>query len=256
MSALRCVVVDDEPLARSRLTRMLSEITAAPCEVVAQASNAVEAMTALTRYAPDVVFLDIQMPGISGIELAQRLRADADLTAVVFVTAHPEHAVRAFELHAADYLTKPVNTQRLLDCVQRLVGARALAPAPPLVVEDADVIVVQGHQRVVRLALADVLVLRADLKYVSAVTLGAEHVLTQTLAELEEGWPQLFLRVHRSALVSRRALLCLRRATSIEPHGADAAERWEVQLNGVRDAIAVSRRQLPAVRDALHAVGR
>ncbi len=260
MTSLRCLVVDDEPLARSRLSRMLGEVGVCRCEVVAQAANAVDAMSALLHHVPDVVFLDIQMPGVSGIELAKRLREQGSQTAVVFVTAHHDHAVDAFAVRATDYLTKPVNTQRLLDCVERLLAAKvvladAQKPASR-VADDTDAVIVQGHQRVFRLALADVLVLKADLKYVTAITASGEHVLSQSLTEMEDGWPHLFLRVHRGALVARRALAGLRRSTAADASGANGAEGWEVQIDGFEESILVSRRQLAAVKDALSGLGR
>ena len=118
MTPLKVIVVDDEQLARDELCYQLEQMTA--IEIVAQASNGFEALSAVERFEPDVLFLDIQMPGLGGFEVARRLLdRDDDAPAVVFVTAFDQHAIEAFEVNAVDYLLKPVESSRLDQALQR-----------------------------------------------------------------------------------------------------------------------------------------
>jgi two-component system, LytTR family, response regulator AlgR len=251
MSTLRCLIVDDEALARSRLNRMLTEADM-PCQVVASAADATQAMAALAHHEIDVVFLDIQMPGMNGLALAQHMAALAAPPLVVFVSAHAEHALQAFELHAVDYLKKPVTTARLHRCLQQLkqrLLPRQAPPQTPASLSNTDpYVLVQDSRRSTRLDLRDVLLLRAELKYVSAFTTDTEHVLNQSLAEIEQQHPQLFVRTHRNTLVRSNAL------KSLERLGSEEAEAWVVHVTGYAEAVPVSRRQLPLVRASLRAL--
>ena len=123
--ALKVLIVDDEALARSRLRTLLGECTEPRADVVGEASNAVQAMEQIQRMNCDLVMLDIHMPGVDGIALASTLRQMAAPPAIVFVTAHAEHAVHAFELEAIDYLTKPVRRERLQQALQKVVRLRS-----------------------------------------------------------------------------------------------------------------------------------
>jgi two-component system response regulator AlgR len=163
--------------------------------------------------------------------------------AVVFVTAHAEHAVAAFELEAVDYLTKPVRRERLqaaLQKVQRGVLARGEAPAAP------ETLLIHDRGRTERVPIDEVLYFKAELKYVTVRTSARSYILDASLSELEERHAAHFLRVHRNALVARRALRALERHDDPEE-----GEGWAVRLTGVEDVVAVSRRQLGAVREAL-----
>ena len=117
MTPLRVIVVDDEQLAREELCYQLDRLV--DVEMVAQAGNGLEALTAIDRHGPDLVFLDVQMPGLTGFEVARRLLDDDDPPAVVFVTAYDQHAIEAFEVNAVDYLLKPVEPGRLEQAVHR-----------------------------------------------------------------------------------------------------------------------------------------
>src|SRR6267142_2129521 len=114
---LRAVLVDDEQLARDELGYLLGQIGGV--EVIGQAGNGVEALTTIERLQPDVVFLDVQMPGLTGFEVARRLVGTRSLTQIVFVTAYDQHAIEAFEVNAVDYLLKPVDQSRLEVAVER-----------------------------------------------------------------------------------------------------------------------------------------
>ena len=242
---LQVLVVDDEALARARLRTLLADGTAPAAQVGGEAANATQAMELLRRQPFDAVLLDIRMPGADGLALAQAMRMLEQPPAVIFVTAHAEHAVEAFELEAADYLTKPVRLERLQVALQKVeraaVAARGAQPdvAP-------DVLVIQDRGRTERVPLPEVLYFKAELKYVTVRTAARSYILDASLSDLEEKYPMQFMRIHRNALVARHAVRAL------EKHDdPDEGEVWAVRLNGIDELLAVSRRQLTAVRDAL-----
>jgi two-component system response regulator AlgR len=244
MSDLRVLIVDDEPLARRRLAMLLGEVSEPRCTVAGEATNAAEALAWLDRHPGcDVLLLDIQMPGASGTELAERLRTRADAPAVVFVTAHAQHALQAFDLDATDYLTKPVRRERLQAALAKVAQRRAPPPAVP----NRPTLVVSDRGRVVRVPIDEVLYLKAELKYVTLRTAAQSWLLDDALTELEQRLPAGdFLRVHRNALVARRAVRAL------EKRAADGDdEGWAVQVGATGEWLAVSRRQVSAVREAL-----
>ncbi len=244
-SPLKVLIVDDEALARARLRTLLADCRAPAASVEAEAADAVQAMQCLQRQAFDVALIDIHMPGADGLALARALRSLALPPAVVFVTAHAEHALQAFELEAADYLTKPVRLERLqaaLQKVQKLLQAeRALLPQAT-----DEVLIVQERGRTERVPLAEVLYLKAELKYLTLRTATRSYILEGSLSEMEARYPQRLLRIHRNALVARSAVRALERQND-GPEG----EAWAVRLNGLADSLPVSRRQLAAVRELL-----
>ncbi|MES2957902.1 MAG: LytTR family DNA-binding domain-containing protein [Pseudomonadota bacterium] len=253
--ALRVLIVDDEALARTRLATLVAECAEPRCSVTGQCANAQHARQWLGEHEADVILLDIQMPGQLGTAFAAELKRLARPPAVVFVTAHGEHALAAFDLDAVDYLTKPVKRERLAAALERAarrmpareVGASAQEP----------VLVVSERGRVARIPLAEVLYLKAELKYVTLRTAGRSWVLDDSLTELEQRLGERFLRVHRNALVARDAVRLLERRRMAE-HDDDAAGNeigWAVQVAPVAEWLAVSRRQLGAVREALAASG-
>ena len=242
---LKVLIVDDEALARSRLRTLLGDCSGPQASVAAEAVHAVEAVQALQRESFDLVLLDIHMPGADGVTLAQTIVQLPNPPAVVFVTAHPEHAVQAFELEAVDYLTKPVRLERLqqaLQKVERLVQAnRTLQPDLP-----QEILLIQDRGRTERVPLSEVLYLKAELKYITVRTATRSYILDGSLNELEEHYSQQFMRVHRNALVARRAVRALEK--HFDP---EEGEGWAVRLNGIDELLAVSRRQLSAVREAI-----
>lgn len=242
---LKVLLVDDEPLARSRLRTLLGECDSPAVGVGGEAGTAAAAMELLGRQLFDAVLLDIHMPGADGLALAQALRALPQPPVVVFVTAHAEHALEAFELDAVDYLTKPVRRERLqvaLQKVERLVKSRGGGTAAGVL----DVLLIQDRGRTERVPLAEVLYFKAELKYITVRTSGRSYILDGSLSELEERHAAYFLRVHRNALVARRAVRALEKH-----YDAEEGEGWAVRLNGVDELLAVSRRQLSAVREAI-----
>ena len=242
---LQVLVVDDETLARERLRTLLGDCTAPAANVGGEAANATQAMELLRRQPFDAVLLDIRMPGADGLALAQAMRLLEQPPAVIFVTAHAEHAVEAFELEATDYLTKPVRLERLQVALQK-VERSAIAARGALPELAPDVLVIQDRGRTDRVPLPEVLYFQAELKYVTVRTAARSYILDASLSELEEKYATQFMRVHRNALVARHAVRALERHDDPEE-----GEVWAVRLNGIDELLAVSRRQLSAVREAL-----
>jgi two-component system response regulator AlgR len=252
MAPLKVVLVDDESLARVRLRSMLQDCVDPASEVIGEAGDADEALALLRTRPCDLLLLDIGLPGLDGMQLVASLRGVPDPPSVVFVTAHAEHALRAFELDAADYLTKPVSRERLRSALQRVAQRRRAAEAPAAAADAARVLVVHDRGRVLRLPLADVLYLKAELKYVTLRTPAHSYVLDDPLSDLEQRLGEGFLRVHRNALVARSAVRALQRRRGDGSGGDEGhAEHWAVQLAPTGEWLAVSRRQLAAVREAL-----
>lgn len=252
----RVLVVDDEALARERLRDLLGRLGLAV--EVGEASEARAAYARLISEAWDVLLLDVQMPGMDGLGLAELLRGRPHAPAVVFVTAHAGHALRAFELDAVDYLTKPVRLERLrqaLDKALRWRGAAAeaaagaAAPAPGGI---GTCLVIHDRGRTERVPIEEVVYLKAELKYVTVRTRDRSHIYDGSLHEFERAQPERWLRIHRNALVARDRVRALERVH--ERTGDSAGEPfdgWVVRLEGVGERLQVSRRQLAAVREAL-----
>lgn len=239
---IRVLVVDDESLARSRLKTLLGDCSQPGAQVVGEAANAVQAVDFLQHHAVDAVLLDIHMPGADGLMLAQALRQLPQPPAVVFVTAHAEHAVQAFELEALDYLTKPVRLERLQAALQKIARVTQLAPQASAV-ELEEVLVIQERGGAERVPVAQVLYLKAELKYITVRTVSRSYLLEGALSELETRYASRFMRIHRNALVARRAVRALEKH-----HDPEEGEGWAVRLDGVEEVLFVSRRQLAAVR--------
>jgi len=283
---LRVLIVDDEELARLRLRALVGDCIDPMSTVVGEAGNAAQALVWLATNECDVLLLDVRMPGRDGMQLAEELRQRAQPPAVVFVTAHAEYALRAFDLDAVDYLTKPVRRERLQAALQRVAQRLALQPAAPGASEPnepeaAPVIVVSDRGRIVRVPVAEVLYLKAELKYVTLRTAAHTYVLDDSLGDLEQRLmhpqAQRFIRVHRNALVAHKAVRALERralahadstSTSTSTNTSDsdsdtdtdsaereAGETWAVRVAPVDEWLAVSRRQVAAVREALAAGG-
>lgn len=250
---MHILIVDDEALARARLRTLLADCQAQqpqPRYTVAEAAHAAEALALLqspSGRAVDAVLLDIHMPGQDGLALAHALRALAQPPAIVFVTAHADHAVSAFELDAVDYLTKPVRLQRLQQALAKAQRASGQATSTPLAAPDnGETLLIQERGRTERVPLAEVLFLRAEQKYVTVRTATRSFIVDDALSELEARHAAHFLRVHRSTLVARRAMRALERH-----YDADEGEGWAVRLQGLTELLPVSRRQVAAVREAL-----
>jgi two-component system LytT family response regulator len=218
LSALRVVVVDDEPLARRRLVRLLKGEGA---DVVATCANGREAVEVIPQLAPDLVFLDVQMPDADGFEVIGQIGAER-MPAVIFVTAYDQYAIRAFEVHALDYLLKPFDRVRLADALRRARprpaapaddGAlderlRALVeqmrtPAPVAAPEHLEWLMVRTRDKVQVVRAPEIAWIEADGNYVRLHTAGGAYLIREKIGTLEERLdPAVFVRIHRSYVVN------------------------------------------------------
>lgn len=250
---MRIFIADDEAPARERLKELLGDIAAEiPSSVVGEARNGLEALEALPTSGADVVLLDIQMPGMAGLELARHLSGLERPPAVVFITAHDRHAVEAFELNALDYLLKPVRAERLAAALRK---AAASGPVPREQLARAaqgarKYLSVVERSRIVLVPVRDILFLRAEQKYVTVRTREREHLLEESLIALEREFcaaecAHPFVRIHRNCLVARAAIRGFERAT-----GGEEAH-WQVVIDGLAERLPVSRRQWPQVREQI-----
>ena len=244
---VRVFIADDEPLARERLRELLADIAAeVPTQVVGEAGHGLEALERVPQSGAQVLLLDIQMPGMDGLELARHLASLEQSPAVVFVTAHDRHAVEAFELNALDYLLKPVRAERLASAIRKAAGAAGpgreqLARAAERAREYLSIV---ERNRIVLVPIREIVFLRAEQKYVTLRTREREHLIEEALVGLEREFGDRFVRIHRNCLVARAAIRGFERAT--DP-GDEA--HWLVVLDGVQERLPVSRRQWPGLRE-------
>lgn len=240
---MKIVIVDDEAPARARLRRLIEEI--AGHEVVGEAANGSEALLQAEQQHPDVLLLDIRMPGIDGLEAARHLAALENPPAVVFTTAYGDHALDAFSAHAIDYLLKPIRKERLEEALSRV---RKLNRAQRAVLAGGNTPSARSHicARVrgdlQLVPLDDVRYFLADQKYVTVRHGGGALLIEESLKSLEQEFGSRFVRVHRNALVALAHVSALTR---------DAQGLVRVQLRGVPEALEVSRRHLRALRKTL-----
>lgn len=246
MNPLRVVVVDDEPAARSYLVRLLARHS--DFQVVAEAAHGREAVERLEALPADVLFLDVQMPGLDGFEVLQLVEPAQVPPVVVFVTAYDAHALKAFEARALDYLLKPFDEERFDDCLARIrahwsgVGATGLkarlAEAMPSLraAGPMERITVKLRERILVLPVEDVDWVGAEDNYVRIHARGEGFLLRESLTSLEGRLdPRRFVRIHRSTLVN------LSRITTLEPllHG-----EFRVNLS-TGEHLVLSRRHRP-----------
>lgn len=232
---LKALVVDDEAPARSELRYLLGE--AGGVEVVGEAGNAKEALQLIKAIPYDVIFLDVSMPGLTGMQLAEALAAHPRTPAIIFVTAHSEHAVKAFEVRATDYLVKPVDLERLKEAISRLAPT---TEAPQRV----DRILVEKAGKKLLISVEDILFIMAKDDYSYLHTRSERYLSTMSLASLETKLePVGFFRIHRRYLVN---LSCVKEVVPM--YGGT------LLLTLVDDAatqIPVSRRRVPSLKRAL-----
>ena len=244
---LRVVIVDDEAPARSRLRDLLTDCAASlPLEIAGEAARGAQALEMVAKQRADVVLLDIRMPGMDGIETAQHLRKLENPPAIIFTTAYDAYALKAFEVHAIDYLLKPIRAGRLLEALRTARSAVAPKAAALAGMRRAPRNSLSSSERgrVHLIPVADVIYLKAELKYVTVRTREREYLVEESLTRLEEEFGERFVRAHRSCLVARAAIRGFERGA-----GENGDGQWEVLLNGCIDRIAVSRRQQHIVRD-------
>ena len=233
---LKALVVDDEAPARSELRYLLGECGGV--EVVGEAGNAVEALQLIKAIPYDVIFLDIQMPGLTGVQLAEVLSGLSRPPAIIFVTAHSEHAVKAFEVRATDYLVKPVELDRLKQALSRLEPAADQAPTR------IERIPVEKAGKKLLINVEDILYVMAKDDYSYLYTSTDRYLSTISLAQLEVKLePVGFFRIHRRYLVN------LSRVKEVVPmYGGTLLLTLS---DAAATQIPVSRRRVPALKKAL-----
>jgi DNA-binding LytR/AlgR family response regulator len=236
------LIVEDEPLLRAELTDHL-RVLWPELQIAGQVDNGIDAVAAIDALKPDIVFLDIQMPGLNGMEVARHI---PDSCQVVFVTAYADYALAAFDAGASDYLVKPLTTARLLQTIRRLKSRRAASP-PPAVweklfeQESAPVhlkwIKASSGNSVRLVMVSEVLYFQSDEKYTRVVTEKGDALirlpLKSLLGQLD---PQLFAQIHRSAIVNLQAVDRVERSELVGRGGAVV----EVILKGRAERLAVS----------------
>lgn len=244
---LRVLIVDDEAPARNRIRDLLSDCALKmPIEIAGEAENGKRALAMLPGCEADVVLLDVRMPDMDGLEVAQHIQKLDEPPTVIFTTAYDGYALKAFEVHAVDYLLKPIRLGRLFDALSR---ARTITPLRldalrELKPEARTHLSANERGRIHLIPVADIAFLKADLKYVTIRTTEREYLIEESLAKLEQEFLGRFVRVHRNCLVAKEAIRGFERAT-----GDDGEGNWLVVMKNIAEKLAVSRRQQHIVRE-------
>ena len=238
---MKILVVDDEPLARERLIRLLQKLR--PEAQIEEAGNGQQALEQVAAVQPELVLLDIRMPGMDGIEVASRITDLLQPPAVIFCTAYDQYALQALENQAVAYLLKPVREDKLRDALERSgrlnrLQLTALQDGPAA----RSHLMSESRRGVETAAVDEVRCFMAEQKYVRAVHDAGSLLISDTLKDLELEFSARFLRVHRNALVSLAHVQALHR-------GEDGT--WQVELDGVEERPSVSRRHLQALKEKL-----
>ena len=246
MNRCRTLIAEDEPLAREGLADWVRQMP--QLELAALCGDGASALAAIRAERPALVLMDIQMPGMTGLQVLRALAAEPQqpMPAVIFTTAFDEHALTAFELHAVDYLLKPIRLRRLFEALSRV---RTVAPISTEVLqkltpEPRRHVSVQERGRVILVPVDKILYMRAELKYVTIRTAEREYLLEESLTRLEQEFGERFVRIHRSCLVARDYVEAFERQSEGEAEG-----QWVVKLRGLEDRLPVSRRQQHVIKE-------
>lgn len=254
---LKLIIADDEAPARNRLCELLADIST--ITIVAKAKNGKDALNLANLHQPDIVLLDIRMPSMDGIEAAQHLQKMPKPPAIIFTTAFDSYAMQAFDIHAIDYLLKPIRFERLQTAINK---ARALLPRQVLALapfnQQRTHLSISERSRVLLVPINQVIYLRAELKYITVRTAEREYLLEESLTHLEQEFGNIFVRLHRNCLVANTYILGYEKR-SIEDRSDNQAEacdepietgdkQWFALLKDIPENIAVSRRQQHIVR--------
>ncbi len=237
---MKCLVVDDEVLARQRLTRLLDNMN--ECKVCGEAANGEQALQQVQQLQPDMVLMDIRMPGMDGLEAARHIAKLENPPAVVFATAYGDHALEAFETQAIDYLLKPIHPRRLqqaLEKAKRLSNGQLEKLQMSQVDSRRTHLCARKRGNLELIPIEEVVYLQADSKYVTVCSATQQILIEESLRGLEREFEGQFMRIHRNALVAVGAVRGLEKT---------AAGHCCVLLDGVEERLEVSRRLLPDVR--------
>jgi len=230
--SLRVLVVDDEPPARERLKQLLAELP--DTELAGEAGSGEEALAVAAETRPDVVLLDIRMPGMGGLEAARHLASLTDPPAVVFTTAYEQHALEAFDVQASGYLLKPIRRERLASALERLKrptrAQRTVTTEPG---KARTHVTARVRDQLKLIPVRDVLCFVAEQKYTTVRHVAGEDLIEDSLRSLEREFPEEFIRVHRNALVA---------IEKIESLDRESDGRYAVRLRHGGGTLQVSRR--------------
>jgi two-component system response regulator AlgR len=241
VTRLKVLIVDDELPARERLKSLLVEIP--DTEVVGEASNGEQSLTRAYELTPDVVLLDVRMPGMDGIEVAQHLNALAEPPAVIFTTAFDEYAVNAFEAHAVGYLLKPIRKEKLAAALER--AGRLTRPQLQKIAAASSEkrrthIAARRREGLRLIPIDEVQFFFAEQKYTTVRHINGEDLIEDSLRSLEEEFDVDFVRIHRNALVNVRYLERIDRSDD---------GQYFVRLRGCEAPLQVSRRMAGELRE-------
>jgi two-component system response regulator AlgR len=245
---LAVFVVDDEPPARNRLKDLLADCAEQlPLTLVGEAGNGVEALDKLSEVHADVVLIDIRMPQMDGIELAQHLNKLHKPPIIVFTTAYDSYAVNAFEQRAIDYLLKPIRLGRLFEALTR---ARTAVPVRSEVLQELTPeprrnLSIHERGKIVLVPIEQVLFLRAELKYITVRTVENEYLIEESLIALEKEFAARFVRIHRNCLVAKEEIEGFEKVAETDTSEA----HWAVKLKGLPELLPISRRQQFIVKE-------
>jgi two-component system response regulator AlgR len=232
---MKLLIVDDEPPARDRLRRLIAEFE--DCEVIAEASNGEEALAQCSDQRPDVVLLDIRMPGLSGIQIARHIDTLEDPPAIIFTTAYDQYAVEAFETEAVGYLLKPVRKEKLAHALRhaaRISPSRLIKVAESARVEHRrEQICARLGEQLKLIPIHEIYYFLADQKYVTVKHVGGESLIDESLKSLAEEFSADFVRIHRNALVAEKKISAVERTD---------AGQYVVRMRDGGDVLEVSRR--------------
>jgi two-component system response regulator AlgR len=245
---MEILIVDDEPLARQRLARMIEKLE--NHNVIAETDNADAALLAVEKYDPDVVLLDVRMPGKDGLTLAHEISALDCPPAIIFCTAFDQYALDAFGTTAIGYLLKPIKSEQLAEALNKALKLnkvqRAAAQIKPVENTNARNHISAKTRRGIELVpLEDIRYFVADHKYVTVYHRNGENLLDETLKELEEEFGARFIRIHRNALVSVKHIEAIERA----PHG-----QYQIRLADTKQRPIISRRHVSDVKELLKVI--
>ncbi|MEO6421208.1 MAG: LytTR family DNA-binding domain-containing protein [Candidatus Nitrotoga sp.] len=247
-SPLTIFIVDDEPPARNRIKDLLADCSEQmPLQLVGEAGNGYEALDKLSGVQVDVVLVDIRMPQMDGIELARHLNKLPTPPAIIFTTAYDVYAIQAFELHAIDYLLKPIRIGRLLDALTRTRSAVPLRgeKLQELTPEPRKNIAIHERGKIHLIPIEQVMYLRAELKYVTLRTVEREYLVEETLGALEKEFAIRFIRIHRNCLVAKDEIVGFEKI--VDEKSGDSY--WAVNLKKLNETLPISRRQQFIVKE-------
>ena len=262
---LKILIADDEAPARNRLRDLLGDIP--DIHIVAEAKNGQEALALANEFTPDIILLDIRMPVIDGIEAAQHLQKLTKPPAIIFTTAYDNYAIQAFDMNAVDYVLKPIRLERLQTAINkaRTLQPKQLEALKPLSPRKTH-LSINERGRVLLVPIADIIYLRAELKYITVRTTEREYLLEESLTHLEQEFSQIFIRLHRNCLVASAYIIgyekrCIEKDdfeksnteinTTDDKSDENKGEKsWVALLKGIPETITVSRRQQHLIRNS------